>query len=267
MPTQDHSPKTEAAASATSSRDLVPYAPPAPKPFRERVAQILSSAWFRGGCVVAALCAGGAIGFVSIDRHEARLASAHSQEMRALAAQIAQLRQAVGAESAGRKQAMARMQKGVEQMQRAVAASVLKVSHELDQANGARKAADAQTAERISRLEKQTSAMTPTATIPTAGAPAAKSQAPTPPVAHRDKESSIVPKSPPTVSRPDIPVRGYVLRGVDGRVALVETRFGLREIQLGQVLPGAGRVQSFERRSGRWVVVTSQGIIDSDRYR
>jgi hypothetical protein len=272
MSTQDQSPKTEAPASAAAARDLVPYTPPARNTIGDRAETILSSMWFRGGCVVAALCVGGIVGFVSIDQRQAQLASAQGEELRELASQIAALKQAVDAESDGRKQSLAAIHNGIEQVQRGAASTLLKVNNDLDKANAARAAAETRIVERLDRLEKQTSAAAPTASIP-APAVAPKQPLPTPPAGNAGKESSVVPMSPPagaaqaSVQRPEIPVRGYVLRAVEDGVALVETRFGLREIQPGQTLPGAGRVQSIERRGRKWVVVTSEGIIDSETYR
>jgi hypothetical protein len=254
MSTQDQSPKTEAPASAAAARDLVPYTPPARKTIGDRAETILSSMWFRGGCVVAALCVGGIVGFVSIDQRQAQLASAQGEELRELASQIAALKQAVDAESDGRKQSLAAIHNGIEQVQRGAASTLLKVNNDLDKANAARAAAETRIVERLDRLEKQTSAAAPTASIP-APAVAPKQPLPTPPAGNAGKESSVV------------PMRGYVLRAVEDGVALVETRFGLREIQPGQTLPGAGRVQSIERRGRKWVVVTSEGIIDSETYR
>ena len=60
---------------------------------------------------------------------------------------------------------------------------------------------------------------------------------------------------------PKAPIPGWVLRDVYDGVALVEGRGGYREIQVGEAIPGVGRVESIERRGRRWVVVTSQGLI------
>jgi hypothetical protein len=54
-----------------------------------------------------------------------------------------------------------------------------------------------------------------------------------------------------------------VLRDVYDGVALVEGRDGYQEVAVGQMLPGAGRVEAIERRGDRWVVVTSLGLIAS----
>lgn len=58
-----------------------------------------------------------------------------------------------------------------------------------------------------------------------------------------------------------IVVKGYVLRFVHKGVALVQGAQGSYAVTPGVILPEAGRVLSIERRSGRWVVVTANGLI------
>ncbi|AWM87664.1 hypothetical protein [Microvirga sp. 17 mud 1-3] len=55
--------------------------------------------------------------------------------------------------------------------------------------------------------------------------------------------------------------RGYVLRKVLRRGALVEGPDGLHEVAPGSDLPGAGRVVSIIRSQAGWVVVTSETVI------
>ena len=56
-------------------------------------------------------------------------------------------------------------------------------------------------------------------------------------------------------------VEGWVLRGVSNGVALIEGRRGIYEVYAGDAVPGAGRVDAIRRQDGRWVVVTSKGLI------
>ena len=56
-------------------------------------------------------------------------------------------------------------------------------------------------------------------------------------------------------------VEGWVLRDVSNGGALVEGRGGLYEVYAGDPLPGVGRVDAIRRQDGRWVVVTSKGLI------
>jgi hypothetical protein len=44
-------------------------------------------------------------------------------------------------------------------------------------------------------------------------------------------------------------------------MALIENRRGIYEVYAGDPVPGAGRVDAIRRQDGRWVVVTSKGLI------
>jgi hypothetical protein len=56
-------------------------------------------------------------------------------------------------------------------------------------------------------------------------------------------------------------VEGWVLRDVSNGGALIEGRSGLYEVYAGDPIPGVGRVDAIRRQDGRWVVVTSKGLI------
>jgi hypothetical protein len=54
------------------------------------------------------------------------------------------------------------------------------------------------------------------------------------------------------------------VRDVYRGVALIQSpRFGLIEVEPGDVIPGIGRVESIRKQDGHWVVATSRGIIAS----
>jgi len=62
------------------------------------------------------------------------------------------------------------------------------------------------------------------------------------------------------------PVEGWLLREVYDGAALVEGQNRrLYEVVPGGFIPGIGRVETIERRGGRWVVVTDKGIIGAAR--
>jgi len=65
---------------------------------------------------------------------------------------------------------------------------------------------------------------------------------------------------PPTTLKPPI-VHGWVLRRVYDGAALIEGRDGVIEVEPGIVAPGLGRIESIKRQDGRWVVVTSRGLV------
>jgi hypothetical protein len=56
-------------------------------------------------------------------------------------------------------------------------------------------------------------------------------------------------------------IDGWVLRDVANGGALIEGRGGLYEVYAGDPIPGIGRVDAIRRQDGRWVVVTSKGLI------
>lgn len=56
-------------------------------------------------------------------------------------------------------------------------------------------------------------------------------------------------------------VSGWTVRHARNGAALIEGREGLIEIETGDILPGLGRVEAIRKQEGRWVVVTSRGLI------
>lgn len=75
----------------------------------------------------------------------------------------------------------------------------------------------------------------------------------------------------PGVDRDDLPplrlpatepvIKAYVVQEARIGIALVQGRGAAYRVLPGAFLPGAGRVLSIEQRDGRWVVVTTQGVI------
>ena len=56
-------------------------------------------------------------------------------------------------------------------------------------------------------------------------------------------------------------VEGWILRDVANGGALIEGRQGVYEVYAGDPVPGLGRVDAIRRQDGRWVVVTTKGLI------
>jgi hypothetical protein len=56
-------------------------------------------------------------------------------------------------------------------------------------------------------------------------------------------------------------VEGWVLRDAVKGSALIEGRRGVFEVFAGDNIPGVGRVDAIRKQDGRWVVVTSKGLI------
>jgi hypothetical protein len=70
------------------------------------------------------------------------------------------------------------------------------------------------------------------------------------------------PAAAPKVEVARLPtVEGWVLRDVGHGGALIEGRQGIFEVYAGDPVPGLGKVDAIRRQDGRWVVVTSRGLI------
>jgi len=105
-------------------------------------------------------------------------------------------------------------------------------------------------------------------TLPVAAAPVAAV-----PVAAKDVTGSIAPPATASASAPAaapkvevgrLPtVEGWVLRDVANGGALIEGRQGIYEVYAGDPVPGLGRIDAIRRQDGRWVVVTSKGLVVS----
>jgi hypothetical protein len=79
----------------------------------------------------------------------------------------------------------------------------------------------------------------------------------------REATGSITPPPANAGSPKDKPavVAGWVLRGVVEGTAYIEGRYGLIEVDQGDMIPGVGRVEALRKQDGRWVVVTPKGLI------
>lgn len=109
--------------------------------------------------------------------------------------------------------------------------------------------------ERMERIEKQVSSSAPVSAI--------QKNATSVPRVAPDAPVAAAPASTPKAETAEAKaIRGYVLREVFRGGALVESRYGMMEVFPGAQLPGAGRVRSVEKRDGRWVVVTTAGLIE-----
>ena len=77
--------------------------------------------------------------------------------------------------------------------------------------------------------------------------------------------AAATPAPPPLPPQPPF-VEGWVVRDVYRGVAIIQgRRLGMIEVESGDVVPGVGRIESIRKQDGRWVVVTSKGLITSRR--
>jgi hypothetical protein len=98
-------------------------------------------------------------------------------------------------------------------------------------------------------------------------APPAASAAPA--AATKEVTGSISPPASAQAAAPKVEVarlptvEGWSLRDVANGGALIEGRQGMFEVYAGDPVPGLGRIDAIRRQDGRWVVVTSKGLIVS----
>jgi len=115
-------------------------------------------------------------------------------------------------------------------------------------------------AEPLARIAKLSDSVEKLRSAPPPAAPAAVAAAPAAP---RETTASVpqaaaAPK--PEVNR--LPtVNGWVLREVADGGAVISGRTGTYEVYAGDPIPGLGRVDAIRKQDGRWVVVTSRGLI------
>ena len=120
--------------------------------------------------------------------------------------------------------------------------------------------AQAEPAAKIAKLSDTVEKLRATA----AAAPALATTAPAVP---KETTGSIAPMAatsiaPPKTELARLPtVDGWVLRDVGHGGALIESRRGVYEVYAGDAVPGLGRVDAVRRQDGRWVVVTTKGLV------
>jgi hypothetical protein len=143
---------------------------------------------------------------------------------------------------------------GVEHTSKLAVSQYNKTSDRLDKVEKAQ----AEPAAKLAKLSETVDRLrAPPPAVPVAAAPAAA----------RDVTGSIsppatAPAAPPKVEVARLPtVEGWVLRDVAHGGALIEGRQGIFEVYAGDPVPGLGRVDAIRRQDGRWVVVTSKGLV------
>lgn len=149
----------------------------------------------------------------------------------------------------------------VEQTSRAGIVRDNKTSDRLDKVEKAQAEPAAKLARLSEAVEKLKAAQA--APVPVAAAPAAAKDVTgsiSPPATAAVAAPVPLPAPKPEVAR--LPtVEGWVLREVADGGALIEGRKGMYEVYAGDPIPGLGRVDAIRKQDGRWVVVTSKGLI------
>jgi hypothetical protein len=165
---------------------------------------------------------------------------------------------------------VAALRTSLEQASKHSAAQIGKTSDRLDKVEKAQAEPAAKLAKLSETVEKlRTAATAAPAAAPVAAAAAAPAAAV--PAAPKESTGSIqtanagpaqvpLPAPKPEVAR--LPtVEGWVLRDVGNGSALIEGRQGIFEVYAGDPIPGLGRIDAIRKQDGRWVVVTSRGLI------
>jgi hypothetical protein len=110
--------------------------------------------------------------------------------------------------------------------------------------------------------------VTPPATPVAAAAPPATKEVTgsiTPPAAPAAPAQTAMAAPAKSDAKPEVArlpvIDNWVLQDVSRGGALIEGRQGVYEVYAGDVVPGLGRIDAVRRQDGRWVVVTSRGLI------
>jgi hypothetical protein len=114
--------------------------------------------------------------------------------------------------------------------------------------------------ERLDRAERQSAGATTTKPAQPLDQRAAAKPVPLPLQPSALSTPTAAPKPTTTPAQVKRIEKWEVMEVVDGTAVLAGPR-GIIEVSSGDVVPGAGRVQSISRRGGRWVVATSRGVI------
>ncbi len=84
----------------------------------------------------------------------------------------------------------------------------------------------------------------------------------------RPRPWRLQPRRPPPSRRARASSTAGRVRHVSRGVAVIQgRRIGAIEVEAGDIVPGVGRIESIRRQDGRWVVLTSNGMITSPTVR
>ncbi len=150
---------------------------------------------------------------------------------------------------------IAALKTGVDRSAKGDAGQFAKVNDRLDKIEKAH----ADSAARLTKLHEALDKQHPVAAPPATAAPATAAAVT---VTGSIPVTDPVPLPSPKPGIARLPaVQGWVLHDVMDGEALIEGRSGLYEVRSGDPVPGLGRVDAIRRQDGRWVVVTSRGLI------
>ncbi len=151
---------------------------------------------------------------------------------------------------------------GVEHTSKVATGQFNKTSDRLDKVEKAQVEPAAKLAKLSEAVEKLRAAPVPAPVAAAAPVPArdVTGSVPQPAAVATASPAAAVALAKPDVGR--LPkVEGWVLRDVSNGGALIEGRQGIFEVYAGDPVPGLGRVDAIRKQDGKWVVVTSKGLI------
>jgi hypothetical protein len=148
---------------------------------------------------------------------------------------------------------------GLEHNSKATTGQLNKASDRLDKVEKAQAEPAAKLAKLTETVDKLRAAQ---ASVTTAAAAPAPAKEVTGTIPQQQAAAAPAPTAPPKSEFARLPtVEGWVLRDVANGSALIEGRRGMYEVYAGDPIPGLGRVDAIRKQDGRWVVVTSKGLI------
>jgi cell division septation protein DedD len=156
---------------------------------------------------------------------------------------------------------VAALRTSLEQASKHSASQISKTSDRLDKVEKAQ----AEPAAKLAKLSEAVDKLR-TASAAPAAAPAPVAAAPKETTGSiQTANAAVAAPVPVPAPKPEIArlptVEGWVLRDVGNGSALIEGRQGIFEVYAGDPIPGLGRIDAIRKQDGRWVVVTSKGLI------
>ena len=164
---------------------------------------------------------------------------------------------------------LAALRSNVDRVAKANASQAGKTTDRLDRIEKAQAEPTAKLAKLTDTVEKlrvaaATPPPAPAVVTPPTPAPTPVASAPAKEPA-REVTGSITPKETTPAPKPEVGrlpiVDGWVLLDAGNGGATIESRRGVYDVIAGDPVPGLGRVDAIRRQDGRWVVVTSKGLI------
>jgi hypothetical protein len=154
------------------------------------------------------------------------------------------------------------LKSSLEHNSRTTTGQLNKASDRLDKVEKAQAEPAAKLAKLSETVDKLRAAQASTTTAVAAPAPAKDVTGTIPQQAAAAASPAPAPAAPPKPEVARLPtVEGWILRDVANGSALIESRRGMYEVYAGDPIPGLGRVDAIRKQDGRWVVVTSKGLI------